>query len=81
MTKKFENKVTQLISLDRNLWKEFSTLRQPYGTINELFEDYVRILLAKQPKHYEILSRLQKVIPILLNEVKKEELIHSEVSD
>jgi len=72
MTKKFEGKITQLIALDKDLWKEFSGLRQPYGTINELFEDCIRILLGRHPKHIEILERFNKVINELT--IKKEEV-------
>jgi hypothetical protein len=56
------------LALDEELWKTFSKLREPYGTVNDLFEDCIRILLCRQPKHAGILKRLQEVIPQLLKQ-------------
>jgi hypothetical protein len=62
MSKKFEGKTTQLIAVDSILWKEFNTLRQPYGTINEMFEDWIRFLLGYQVKHPELVNRIKEVL-------------------
>ena len=64
MTKKFIGKTTQLIAIDENLWKEFSSLRQPYGTINEMFEDWIRFLLGKEVKHPELIKRIKEILNI-----------------
>lgn len=66
--KKFEGKVTQLIALDKELWKEFKQYREPYGTINELFEDCIRILLGHRPKHIELLKRFKQIVPTISEE-------------
>jgi hypothetical protein len=66
---KFEGKVTQLVALDQNLWTEFTKLRSPYGTVNELFEDCVRILLGMTPKHENLLQRFRLVIKEMENKV------------
>jgi hypothetical protein len=66
-----QDKVTQLLALDKELWRSFDKLRQPYGTVNDLFEDCIRILLCRQPKHTVILERLQEVVPILSEEMRK----------
>lgn len=63
--RKHEGKVTELLALDRELWSQFKPLREPYGTINEMFEDFIRILLGVAPKHPEILVRLKEVVPLL----------------
>ena len=64
MTKKFIGKTTQLIAIDENLWKEFSSLRQPYGTINEMFEDWIRFLLGKEVKHPELIKRIKEILKL-----------------
>ena len=70
MTKKYENKVTELLALDKELWSQFKPLREPYGTLNEMFEDFIRILLGQKPNHKEILLRLEEVVPLLLKRIK-----------
>ena len=67
MGKKNPNKVTELLALDKELWNQFKPLREPYGTINEMFEDFIRILLGEKPEHPEILRRLQEVVPTLIS--------------
>jgi len=64
LTKKFIGKTTQLIAIDENLWKEFSSLRQPYGTINEMFEDWIRFLLGKEVKHPELIKRIKEILKL-----------------
>jgi len=65
---KYEGKVTELLALDAELWSQFKELRQPYGTVNELFEDCIRILLGFQPKHQALLERFKVVVPSLASE-------------
>jgi len=64
-SRKYEGKVTELIALDKELWSQFKPLREPYGTINEMFEDFIRVLLGEMPKHPGILERLKEVVPSL----------------
>jgi hypothetical protein len=66
--KKFD-KTRELVSIDTQLWEEFSSLRQPFGTINELFEDCIRVLLGHQPKHIELLKRFKQVVPTIPEEL------------
>ena len=65
VAKKFPNKVTELLALDKELWDQFKEFRSPYGTVNELFEDCIRVLLGKVPKHIELLERLKEVVPTI----------------
>lgn len=63
--KKLKTKVNQLVSVDINLWKEFKELKSPFGTVNEMFEDYILILLGRKPKHKETLLRLIEVTKLI----------------
>jgi hypothetical protein len=65
--KKFDGKVTELLALDKELWEELKLQRQPYGTVNEMFEDFIRVLLGKKPIHPELLVKLNKVVQELTN--------------
>lgn len=65
--KKYDGKVTELLALDKELWEELKTQRQPYGTVNEMFEDFIRVLLGKKPIHPELLVKLNKVVQELTN--------------
>ena len=60
--RKFDGKVTELLALDKELWEELKSQRQPYGTVNEMFEDFIRVLLGMRPTHQELLARLEVVI-------------------
>jgi hypothetical protein len=67
--RKYEGKVTELLALDKELWSKLKPLREPYGTVNEMFEDFIRILLGIAPMHPEILERLKEVVPLLSQEI------------
>jgi hypothetical protein len=67
--KRFPGKVSQLVAVDEQIWQSFDELRLPYGSLNDLLEDYIKILLGKQPKHKGALLRLNEVVPKLLNEI------------
>lgn len=60
-------KVKELVTLDKSLWEEFKLIRIPYGTVNELFEDCIRILLAKQPEHPALLEKFRNSVAELSN--------------
>ncbi len=66
--KKYEGKATAFLAFDPELWKEFKPYREPYGTLNEMFEDFIRILLGKPPEHPEILRRIREVVQSLPSE-------------
>jgi hypothetical protein len=63
-------KVSQLLTLDKDLWDMFNELRQPYGNINDLFEDCIKVLLGIAPKHNAVLNRLNETVPLLISESK-----------
>jgi len=65
--KKYDGKVTELLALDKELWEELKTQRQPYGTVNEMFEDFIRVLLGKKPNHPELLAKILASVKEIAN--------------
>jgi len=76
MNKRFPGKVTELLAVDKDLWDQLSDIRNPYGNINEMFEDIIRIFLGQMPKKPEMFRRLNESVTILKIKEKENENVN-----
>lgn len=77
MNKRFPGKITELLAVDKDLWDQFSEVRNPYGNINEMFEDIIRVFLGQMPKKPEMFRRLYTSVTLLKLKEKENENVNT----